>query len=196
MTAKQDVYLAVQSGKPDWNDIRKCHPGFRKRVVGKGIIQIKFRESDEWVELETFMLDYPESFKRRLNDLVLAASKVILPGELLSAVLSTDQGLLDEFQDIIRQLVDEEVSNLREMNQAQLESIESKTKQLEEMKVELEEMRSQILKYSDEKQLINSLIREFLSINKRWKSIPQERRAEAKARFQQVGVELEKLISG
>jgi hypothetical protein len=88
MTAKQAVFLALEHGTVDLPRLREQHRSIQTRKVGKDIVQIRFRDSESWMNLEDFHSNYRNKVLKDVNDLLTASSKVLPPKELLNGLTS------------------------------------------------------------------------------------------------------------
>lgn len=84
MTAKQAVYLAINSGKPiDWKSLKAEHRSIQTRKAGRENIQVRFSDSESWLSLDEFASQYVNKTLKDLFVRLSAASKVLPPEQLL-----------------------------------------------------------------------------------------------------------------
>ena len=82
MSAKNDVYKAIIAGNPNWKELQAKH--FSLQLKGRGSrTLIRFKNTEGWITPSDFAVNYKQAFSKRVNDLVLAASLVFPPEDIL-----------------------------------------------------------------------------------------------------------------
>lgn len=104
MTAKHAVYLAITKGSLNLSELQAMHRSLQVRRIGKSDYQIRFKDSEPWMNPEDWATNYRNGLLKQLGDLVVADLQV-LPQEVILSQLPEDSinALKDE---IIRRASD------------------------------------------------------------------------------------------
>lgn len=98
MTAKHAVYLAITQGKFNLSELQAVHRSLQARRIGKSDYQIRFKDSEPWMNPEDWATNYRNSLLKQLGDLV-AADLQVLPQEVILSQLpeNSRKALQDDF---------------------------------------------------------------------------------------------------
>lgn len=86
MTAKHALYLAVLGGNPNLDELRKQHRSLQVRRSGKSDWLVRFKDSENWSNLEDWAANYKSSLLKQLSDLVVADMQALPPEEIVEAI--------------------------------------------------------------------------------------------------------------
>jgi hypothetical protein len=98
MTAKHAVYLAITQDKFNLSELQAVHRSLQARRIGKSDYQIRFKDSEPWMNPEDWATNYRNSLLKQLGDLV-AADLQVLPQEVILSQLpeNSRKALQDDF---------------------------------------------------------------------------------------------------
>jgi hypothetical protein len=98
MTAKHAVYLAITQDKFNLSELQAMHRSLQARRIGKSDYQIRFKDSEPWMNPEDWATNYRNSLLKQLGDLV-AADLQVLPQEVILSQLpeNSRKALQDDF---------------------------------------------------------------------------------------------------
>lgn len=89
MTAKHAVYLAIVNDRLNINELQAVHRSLQARRIGKSDYQIRFKDSEPWMNPMDWATNYRNSLLKQLGDLV-AADLQVLPQEVILSQLPED----------------------------------------------------------------------------------------------------------
>lgn len=152
MTAKHAVYLAITQDKFNLSELQAVHRSLQARRIGKSDYQIRFKDSEPWMNPEDWAANYRNSLLKQLGDLV-AADLQVLPQEVILSQLpeNSRKALQDDF--IRRASEAGQLTTNEEFNE-QLDKYEKLYKQASAINASLEKAKKA---YTDSQNKVNRL---------------------------------------
>lgn len=153
MATKNDLYIAITRGElssQQWEQFFREHPSVQHKTVGKGIMQVRCRDTETWMSLKDWASNYHNSMLKRLNDLVLASQDVLQPQEIFEKLVSTDVRR-SWFNDVVRK-------NIANGNLAHGSDLREMTADRDKFAKQAESQARHIQVLKDEVQRLNSLL--------------------------------------
>jgi len=159
MTAKHAVYLAITNGNFNLSELQAVHRSLQARRIGKSDFQIRFKDSEPWMNPVDWANNYRNSLLKQLGDLV-AADLQVLPQEVILSQLPEDsrkalqRSFIRRASEEGKLITNEEYSSLldkynelAESRSAVLASLEKAKKAYTDSQSELNKVSSQYSEY-------------------------------------------------
>lgn len=172
MTAKHAVYLAITNDNLNLSELQAVHRSLQARRIGKSDFQIRFKDSEPWMNPVDWANNYRNSLLKQLGDLV-AADLQVLPQEVILSQLpeNSRKALQDSF---IRRASEEgklttneeyntlleEYKKLDEYKDAALASLEKAKKAYTDSQSKLKRVNSQ---YSEYRQKVDEELSDLIN---------------------------------
>lgn len=159
MTAKHAVYLAITQDKFNLSELQAVHRSLQARRIGKSDYQIRFKDSEPWMNPEDWAANYRNSLLKQLGDLV-AADLQVLPQEVILSQLpeNSRKALQDDF--IRRASEAGQLTTNEEFNE-QLDKYETLYKQASAINASLEKAKKAYTDSQNKVKRLNSQYSEY-----------------------------------
>lgn len=159
MTAKHAVYLAITQDKFNLSELQAVHRSLQARRIGKSDYQIRFKDSEPWMNPEDWAANYRNSLLKQLGDLV-AADLQVLPQEVILSQLpeNSKKALQDDF--IRRASEAGQLTTNEEFNE-QLDKYETLYKQASAINASLEKAKKAYTDSQNKVKRLNSQYSEY-----------------------------------
>lgn len=159
MTAKHAVYLAITKGSFNLSELQAVHRSLQARRIGKSDYQIRFKDSEPWMNPEDWATNYRNSLLKQLGDLV-AADLQVLPQEVILSQLpeNSRKALQDDF--IRRASEAGQLTTNEEFNE-QLDKYETLYKQASVINASLEKAKKAYTDSQNKVKRLNSQYSEY-----------------------------------
>lgn len=134
MTAKQELYLAAQSGDLDIRKFCQAHRSVQWRSVGKAKCQVRFNDRESWIDIEAFCDNYRNKLLKDIGDRISQARNILTHEDVLSAIPSVIVGRIES------EALETRLARGTIVTRSSVKDLEQKAGELQSKVAELEEI--------------------------------------------------------